>query len=104
MRIDRPLLKLPIRFDGERLEQETASLPADAWMAHPQKFDGNVAVPLVSPGGAMTDQWSGPMAPTPHLEQCPYVLEVMRALDCTWGRSRLMRESTIYKVIGPCRR
>jgi Aspartyl/Asparaginyl beta-hydroxylase len=90
MRIDRPLLKLPIRFDGDRLAQETAALPADAWMAHPQKFDGNVAVPLVSPGGAMTDQWAGPMEATPQLERCPYVMEVMRALDSTWGRSRLM--------------
>ena len=90
MRIDRPLLKLPIRFDGHRLAQETAALPAEAWMAHPQKFDGNVAVPLVSPGGAMTDQWAGPMAATPHLESCPYVMEAMQALDSTWGRSRLM--------------
>jgi len=90
VRIDRPLLKLPIGFDGNRLAQEAAALPADAWMAHPQKFDGNVAVPLVSPGGAMTDQWAGPMAPTPLLERCPYVMDVMRALDSTWGRSRLM--------------
>ncbi len=90
MRIDRPLLKLPIRFDGDALAHEAAVLPEGAWMAHPQKFDGNVAVPLVSPGGAMTDQWAGPMAPTPHLEQCPYTMDVMRSLDSTWGRSRLM--------------
>ena len=90
MRIDAPLLKLPIRFDGERLAQETAALPPDAWMAHPQKFDGNVAVPLVSPGGTMNDLFSGPMAPTPQLERCPYILDVMRALNSTWGRSRLM--------------
>jgi hypothetical protein len=90
MRIDRPLLKLPIRFCGDTLAAEVKALPAEAWMAHPQQFDGNMAVPLVSPGGAMTDQWAGPMAPTEFLDRCPYIGEVMQELDATWGRSRLM--------------
>lgn len=90
VRIDRPLLKLPIRFCADTLAGEVALLPIDAWMAHPQKFDGNSAVPLVSPGGVMTDEWAGPMGPTQFLRSCPYVIEVMQALDSTWGRSRLM--------------
>lgn len=90
MRIDRPLLKLPIRFCGDTLAAEVKALPPQAWMAHPQKFDGNIAVPLVSPGGEMTDHWAGPMGPTEFLDRCPYVREVMQELDGTWGRSRLM--------------
>lgn len=90
MRIDRPLLKLPIRFCAETLAREVQALPDDAWMAHPQKFDGNVAVPLISPGGAMTDEWAGPMAPTEQLDRCGYIKEIMGALGATWGRSRLM--------------
>ena len=63
MRIGRPLLKLPIRFCGDTLARQVAALPADAWVAHPQKVDGNIAVPLVSPGGALNDDTSGPMGP-----------------------------------------
>lgn len=90
MRIGRPLLKLPVRFCGDTLAREVSSLPVSAWSEHPEKFDGNIAAPLVAPGGAITDQLSGPMAPTPLLSQCPYILDIMRTLDSTWGRSRLM--------------
>ena len=90
MRIQHPLLKLPIRFDAEALAREVSALPASAWMPHPQKFDGNIAVPLVSPGGALTDDWVGPMGPTESLERCGYIKEIMAELDSTWGRSRLM--------------
>lgn len=90
MRIGRPLLKLPIRFCGETLACEVSKLPPDAWMQHPQKFDGNCAVPLVSPGGELVNRTYGPMGPTRWLQDCPYIRQVMRALDSTWGRSRLM--------------
>jgi hypothetical protein len=90
MRLQRPLLKLPIRFCGETLAREVEALPQQAWMPHPQKFDGNIAVPLVSPSGALNDQWSGPMAPTEWLRRCPSILQIMQELDSTWGRSRLM--------------
>jgi len=90
MRIGRPLLKLPIRFCGEALAREVRALPSEAWMSHPQKYDGNVAVPLVSPSGEMVHRTFGPMAPTEWLRRCPYVLEIMRELDATWGRSRFM--------------
>lgn len=90
MRIERPLLKLPIRFCADTLAREVEALPADAWTVHPQKFDGNRAVALVSPGGAATDEWRGPMGPTEALRHCPYIMQVMGELDSTWGRSRLM--------------
>lgn len=90
MRIDRPLLKLPITFCAETLAREVAELPDTAWTEHPQKFDGNIAVALVSPGGEISDEWAGPMAPTPNLAQLPYTSQIMAALGATWGRSRLM--------------
>lgn len=90
MRIGRPLLKLPIRFCGETLAREMQALPAEAWMSHPQKYDGNIAVPLVSPNGEMVHRTFGPMGPTEWLRRCRYVLEIMQALDSTWGRSRFM--------------
>jgi hypothetical protein len=90
MRIGRPLLKLPIRFCGDTLAREVSALPANAWVEHPQKIDGNIAVPLISPGGALTNAAYGPMGPTQWLRQCRYIPEIMAAIDATWGRSRLM--------------
>jgi len=90
MRIDKPLLKLPIRFCADTLAKEVRSLPLEAWVEHPQAFDGNAAVPLVSPGGELTHQWAGSMGPTPALESLPYTMDVMRTLNATWGRSRHM--------------
>ena len=90
MRLGSPLLKLPVRFCGDTLAREVVALPEAAWMEHPQKYDGNIAVPLVSPGGAQVHQTFGPMAPTEWLKRCRYIVEIMQALDATWGRSRLM--------------
>ena len=90
MRFNRPLLRLPIRFDVEALAREVTSLPRSAWVPHPGAFPGNDAVRLVTPGGLHTDALQGPMAPTEHLRACPYILELMSELGGTWGRSRLM--------------
>lgn len=90
MRIQQPLLKLPIRFCVETLVREVNALPKSAWMPHPQNFDGNTAVPLVSPGGRMNDAFVGPMDGTDALERCGYIKEIMAELNSTWGRSRLM--------------
>lgn len=90
MRISRPLLKLPIQFDAAALAAEVAALPEEAWLAHPQSFDGNDGVPLVSPGGLDTNSAVGPMGATRFLADLPYVRRIMGALDSCWGRSRLM--------------
>ena len=90
MRFSRPLLQLPIRFDSARLAAEIAALPPSAWVPHPQGFEGNDAVPLVSVGGALNDDFAGPMAATEHLRRLPYAMSLMEELGGVWGRSRLM--------------
>ncbi len=90
MKIGVPLLKLPRRYCAETLAKEMAALPAAAWLAHPGRLVGNDAVPLITPGGAITNAFTGPMAPTPHLLACPTILEIMADLGAVWGRSRLM--------------
>lgn len=90
MRLSKPLLQLPIRFDADRLAAEVNALPMSAWMPHPTGFVGNEAVPLVSPGGKLTDAFDGPMGPTEHLQRCPFIMSLMAELDGVWGRSRLM--------------
>lgn len=90
MRLDQPFLQLPISFSAETLADEIRALPPSAWQPHPTGFVGNEAVPLITPGGALTDGFEGPMAPTPSLRACPYIMEIMAELGCVWGRSRLM--------------
>lgn len=90
MQMTRPFLKLPIRFDAEAMADEVRALPASAWVPHPTGFIGNEAVRLISPGGQATDLIEGPMGPTASLQGCPYISEIMSALGCVWGRSRLM--------------
>ena len=90
MRLNQPFLQLPISFCAKTLAEEVRALPSSAWMPHPTGFVGNEAVPLVTPEGAMTDDFEGPMAPTPPLLRCPYIMEIMAELGCVWGRSRLM--------------
>ncbi|ATE63434.1 aspartyl/asparaginyl beta-hydroxylase domain-containing protein [Rhizorhabdus dicambivorans] len=90
MRLDRPLLKLPCRYDAAALAAEVAALPPSAWLPHPGKLPGNDAVPLITPGGTISNGFAGPMAPTEHLRACPYIMQIMADIGAVWGRSRLM--------------
>jgi hypothetical protein len=90
MRLKQPFLKLPIRFDAVALAAEVRALPPSAWTPHPTGFVGNEAVRLVTPVGEDSDAIDGPMGPTPHLQQCEYVREIMAEIGGVWGRSRFM--------------
>ena len=90
MRLKEALLKLPVEFSPEDLAAEVNALPASAWVPHPEKFPGNDAGPLLSPGGALTNAISGRIAPTEFLRRGPYIQGILAALGGPWGRSRLM--------------
>ncbi len=90
MRLDRPLLKLPRRYCADSLAAEIAALPPSAWLPHPGKLPGNDAVPLITPGGTVSNGFAGAMAPTEALRACPYIMQIMADLGAVWGRSRLM--------------
>jgi hypothetical protein len=90
VRFNRPLLRLPIRFCADTLAAEIRALPAKAWEPHPQNFPGNEAAPLVTPAGQITNDFAGPMGPTPYLLQSPYMMEAMGEIGAVWGRGRLM--------------
>lgn len=90
IQLDRPILKLPRNYSPDRLAAEVAALQPSAWLPHPGKLRGNDAVPLITPGGQITNAFAGAMAPTEHLLACPYILEIMADLGAVWGRSRLM--------------
>ena len=91
MRLPQPFIRLPVRFDLERLRAEVASLPEDAWAPHPNHIAGNTSLRLVSVDGGENDDVDGVMRPTPHLAKLPYVRQVLASFGAVWSRSRLLR-------------
>lgn len=94
MKLQVPFVQFPLVFDADKLLAEIGQLGEDAWRPHPQGYAGNSALSLISvDGDPGSDSISGPMRPTPYLEACPYLRQVLASLDAVWGRSRLMRLS-----------
>lgn len=94
MKLHAPFIQLPLRFDAATLAAEVHALGEGVWKPHPQGFPGNSMLPLVAVGGDPDNEaFSGPMAPTPALRACPYLMQVFAAVGATVGRSRLMRLS-----------
>ncbi|HEX6834894.1 MAG TPA: sulfotransferase [Rudaea sp.] len=94
MKLQVPFVQLPLTFDAATLAAEIAALGEDAWRPHPEGYPGNWALALIAvDGDPASDSIAGPMRPTPWLERCPYLLQVLEAIGAVWGRSRLMRLS-----------
>ncbi|HET9034415.1 MAG TPA: sulfotransferase [Dokdonella sp.] len=94
MKLQVPFVQLPLSFDAPRLLAEIEKLGESVWRPHPQGYAGNSALPLIAVNGdPSSDSISGPMRPTPHLDACPYLRQVLASLGAVWGRSRLMRLS-----------
>jgi uncharacterized protein (TIGR03032 family) len=92
MRLDQELVQLPFSFDADRLAGEVAQFSESDWRPHPQGFAGNSALPLIAVNGdPANDEVKGAMRPTPYLQRCPYLRQVLAAFDAVWGRTRLMR-------------
>ena len=91
MRLSRPFIRLPFRFDAERLATEAGQFGPDRWMAHPSGLPGNSAVALISSGGTDNDSFEGEKRPTRHLDACPYTRQVMASFGEVLSRSRLMK-------------
>ena len=92
MRLDSEFYKLPLRFDAKRLREEIEQFTEDDWRPHPQGFAGNSALLLCSVNGSLKDDGlRGPNRPTPLLERCPYLQQVLASFGTVIGRTRLMR-------------
>lgn len=91
MKLQTPFIRLPIRFDVLRLQQELSQFSSEDWAAHPLKFKGNSAIRLISANGEENDDIAGEMMITPHLRRCAYVHQVFAAFHSVLTRSRFMR-------------
>lgn len=87
-----PFIQLPLLFDAPVLAAEIAALGETVWKPHPQGFAGNSMLPLLAVDGDPDNEaFAGVMRPTPHLQQCRYLQQVLASLGATVGRTRLMR-------------
>ena len=91
MKLEAPFIPLPLRFDVARLAHELSLLESAQWRLHPDKTNGNSALPLISAGGGDNDDATGDMQPTPWLERSPYLRQVIASFNEVFGRSRFMR-------------
>ncbi len=91
MRLSSAFVKLPLRFDIERLASEATQFSEAEWVYHPLRKIGNTALPLISVNGEINNLFEGEMKPTVALEHCPYIRQVISSFNTVVGRSRLMR-------------
>ena len=90
MRLSKPFIRLPIRYDAERLAAEVAQFAHSAWMPHPSGMHGNSAIALVSSDGGDNDSFDGEKRATPHLKRCPYTRQLMADFGEVVSRARFM--------------
>ena len=93
MKLEEPFYRLPLRFDGARMLREVNGFDEGDWTRHPTGFAGNTALILISVNGEPNDEFSiaGPMRPTPLLNRCPYIRQVLASLNAPLSRTRVMR-------------
>lgn len=92
MKLQVPFIQLPVMFDAAVLMDEVSAIDERAWRGRTSRDDGNSALTLITKDGDPdSDALSGHMRPTPWLERCPYLGQVLETIGATWGRARLMR-------------
>jgi LPS sulfotransferase NodH len=90
LKLEKNFYKLPFQFDSVRLKEEFNSFEASEWQEHPQNYDGNYSIRLVSVDGGENDDYFGYHAPTKNLNRMPYVKQILSIFDSVISRTRLM--------------
>jgi len=94
MRLQARFIQLPLKYDAELLAKEVTKFGEECWLPHPQRFEGNDFLPLISVNGEEANEsFTGQMAPTKYLKECPYLVDVLASFGASLGRTRLMRLS-----------
>ena len=92
MKLDEAFYQLPVNFDAEKLTAEISQFSDSDWRPHPQGFPGNFSLSLISVGGnPSNDSVIGAMSPTPFLQHCPYLQQLLATFKTVFGRTRLMK-------------
>ncbi|MDE2083752.1 MAG: sulfotransferase [Xanthomonadaceae bacterium] len=92
MKLPVSFIRLPVQFDADALAREVAGWGAEHWREHPEKYPGNLWLPLIAANGDPDDaSFAGPMRPTAYLQRSAYLTQVLSHLGAVWGRTRLMK-------------
>ena len=90
--------QLPLEFDAERLHLDLAKVREDEWITHYNTSDHEGPwhlAALISPGGMQENIWSCAIPeicrPTPLLERCQYLQDVLSQIQVEMSSVRLMR-------------
>jgi hypothetical protein len=76
MQLDAPFARLPLRLDSERLKAEVLQFEWFEWV--PFRFQvGYGSIELVWSLGRSMDPAIAPYLPTPNLDRCPYIKQVL---------------------------
>ncbi|RHW75859.1 aspartyl/asparaginyl beta-hydroxylase domain-containing protein [Colwellia sp. RSH04] len=98
MKLAHEFIKLPLRFDISKMQEELAQFSTQAWRGHHEGFPGNSAIPLISVNGQINNDFKGEMLATEALKQSPYLQQVIASFNEVFGRSRLMKLDAGAKV------
>ena len=92
MKLPVSFIQLPLQFDAQMLAREVLEYGPEHWREHPEKYPGNLWLPLIAVDGDPDNEaFAGPMRPTPYLQRSPYLTRVLARLGAVWGRTRLMK-------------
>ena len=90
MKLNTEFIRLPYKFDIEKLTEEIEAFDSTEWLPHVQAYAGNSSIPLISVNGEANDDFNGPMKVTQQLQRSPYIRQVLASFGEVFGRSRLM--------------
>jgi len=93
MKLPYEFIRLPYTFDVKKLSEEVLKYSEKDWVPHPDGFEGNSSIPLLSVNGEINNKFCGEIKPTIALRQSPYLMQVIASFGEVFGRSRLMRLS-----------
>ena len=80
VRLSKPFIRLPFRFDAERLAAEVAQFAEADWMPHPNDLPGNSAIASFPAAAATMTPLRARSSRPPNLTKCPYMQQVMARL------------------------
>ena len=98
MKLPHPFYRFPLLFDAQRLQEELQQVAPTEWISHPQRYQGNDALILISVLGQDNHKTNGAMRPTKRLQKLPYLQQVIEYFNTVIGRTRLMRLAPRTKV------
>lgn len=93
MKLTTNFCKLKLQLDSDELHNTLNQFQAQDWITHGIETSGNASVMLISAGGTYNTDYalSAPAAPTPYLENCLYIEQLLTVLAVPVSRCRLVK-------------